>query len=107
MALIGEWRTGERGDAVLIVNNERHEVREAFVATPGILSRLLTTPGDFDAWRSDLKVPDDRRNPASWGSLVLARANTGEVITMDPARFWEGVYEWFRSRGVDYDTPGQ
>ena len=31
----------------------------------------------------------------------------GQVITMDPGRFWEGVYEWFRSRGVDYDTPGQ
>jgi hypothetical protein len=22
---------------------------------------------------------------------------------MDPELFWEGIYSWFRSRGVDYD----
>ena len=24
---------------------------------------------------------------------------------MDPQRFWTGIHIWFRSRGVDYDTP--
>jgi hypothetical protein len=23
------------------------------------------------------------------------------VITMDPELFWEGIYLWFRSQGVD------
>ena len=23
----------------------------------------------------------------------------------DPEKFWEGVHIWFRSHGVDYDTP--
>jgi hypothetical protein len=39
--------------------------------------------------------------------LIVARANTGELIWIEPRLFWEGVYLWFRSRGVDYDTPGQ
>jgi hypothetical protein len=92
---------------VLIVDEEQNRVRDVFLATPGVLSKLLTTPGDFRTWRSDLSVSRDREDPSDWGELVIARAATGQVITMDPERFWEGVYEWFRSRGVDYDTPGQ
>jgi hypothetical protein len=107
--LRGEWRTGNGPDVVLIVDEDQDRVREVFLATPGVLSKLLTTPGDFQdqAWRSDLSVDQDRRDPSAWGNLVIARAASGQVITMDPERFWEGVYEWFRSRGVDYDTPGQ
>jgi hypothetical protein len=43
--------------------------------------------------------------PSAWGHLVIARAQTGEVLTMDPEAFWSGIHQWFRSRGVDYDTP--
>ena len=107
--LRGEWRTGNGPDVVLVVDDDQDRVRDVFLATPGLLSRLLTTPGDFQdqAWRSDMNVASDRDAPSAWGHLVIARAANGQVITMDPARFWEGVYEWFRSRGVDYDTPGQ
>jgi hypothetical protein len=106
-SLRGEWRTGNGPDVVLIVDEDENRVRDAFLATPGILSKLLTTPGDFEAWRSDMTVNSDRQDPSAWGELVIARAATGQVITMDPELFWEGVYDWFRSRGVDYDTPGQ
>src|SRR4051794_27021629 len=97
-ALRGEWRTGNGRDVVLIVDENGDRVRDVFLATPGVLSKLLTTPGDFQFWRSDLSVSEDRRKPSSWGDLVIARAANGQVITMDPGRFWEGVYEWFRSR---------
>jgi hypothetical protein len=106
-SLRGEWRTGNGSDVVLIVDEDQNRVRDVFLATPGLLSKLLTTPGDFRSWRSDLSVSRDREDPSVWGDLVIARAANGQVITMDPGRFWDGVYEWFRSRGVDYDTPGQ
>ena len=107
--LRGEWRSGNGPDVVLVVDDDQNRVRDVFLATPGVLSKLLTTPGDFQdqAWRSDMNVASDRKDPTAWGNLVIARAANGQVITMDPARFWEGIYEWFRSRGVDYDTPGQ
>jgi hypothetical protein len=34
----------------------------------------------------------------------MVRASSGEVLQMDPERFWDGIYEWFRSKGVDYDS---
>lgn len=107
MALIGEWRTGDGGDVVLIVDDALPEVRQAMLADASRLHRLLTDPGDFGLWRGDLPLAQGQQNPAGWGQLVLARAQTGEVINMEPRLFWEGVYQWFRSRGVDYDTPGQ
>jgi hypothetical protein len=66
---------------------------------------LLPAPdtGDLSAWSSE-PVDEARRNPVYWGELVSARASTGEVLTMDPRLYWEGIFNWFRSRGVDYDT---
>ena len=102
MALSAEWRTNGEFDAVLIVEDE-DTVKEALLANPEVLSQFLTDAGDLHAWRGARQVEGEKRKPAAWGSLVIARAETGEVITMDPERFWEGIYLWFRSRGVDYD----
>ena len=103
MALSAEWRTNGEFDAVLILDDGT--VREALTADPAVLSDFLTDMGDLDTWRGGHSVDEDKRNPAAWGELVIARANSGEVMTMDPERYWEGIYTWFRSRGVDYDTP--
>ncbi len=103
MALSAEWRTDGTFDAVLIVDD--NTVREALPANPDVLSKLLTNTGDLNDWQGGQAVQGDKRSPSAWGELVIARAQTGEVITMDPRLFWEGVYSWFRSRGVDYDTP--
>ncbi len=107
MALSAEWRTNGESEAILIVDDEDNTVRQALVADPIVLSKLLTDMGDLSAWRGGHAIDDDKRNPEAWGDLVIARANTGEVITMEPERFWDGIYSWFRSRGVDYDTPLQ
>ena len=74
-------------------------------ADPAVLSNFLTDMGDLHAWRGGHSVDGDMRSSEAWGELVIARANKGEVITMDAERYWEGIYTWFRSRGVDYDTP--
>lgn len=107
MALFAEWRTKGESEAILIVDDEDNTVREALVADAAVLSNFLTDMGDLNTWRGGCSVDDEQRSPEAWGELVLARASTGEVITMDPERYWEGIFVWFRSRGVDYDTPPQ
>ena len=106
MALSAEWRSLGEAESVLIIDDD-NTVREAHVADPTVLSRFLTNMGNLDAWRGNGPVDGDKRDPASWGHLIMARAESGEVITMDPERYWDGIYAWFRSRGVDYDTPNQ
>jgi hypothetical protein len=98
-----EWRTTGILDSILLIDADDNTVHEALSADPDRLSSLLTDMHDVGAWRGERAVSDERRDPDSWGHLVIARAATGEIITMDPERFWNGVYAWFRSRGVDYD----
>ena len=105
MALSAEWRIYGEFDTVVIVDDEDNTVREALTADAKLLSSLLTTPGALDGWHGDHTITDDKRDPAAWGALVLARSDAGQVLEMDPERFWNGIYLWFRSRGVDYDTP--
>ena len=107
MALFAEWRTKDEVEAILIVDDGDNTVRQALVADASVLSNFLTGLGDLSAWRGGQPVEGDQRSPAAWGDLIMARADTGEVITMDPERYWGGIYTWFRSRGVDYDTPNQ
>ncbi len=107
MVLTAEWRAKGGVEAILIVDDEDNTVREALAANPAVLSNFLTDMGDLNTWQGENSVDGGRRDPAAWGDLVIARAGTGEVITMDPERYWDGIYAWFRSRGVDYDTPGQ
>ena len=104
MTLTAEWRTNAEFDSVLIVEDDR-TVREALAANAEVLHRLLTDTGDLNGWHSTVKIEAEKRAPSAWGELVIARAQTGEVLTMDPEAFWSGIHQWFRSRGVDYDTP--
>ena len=106
MAMNVEWRTNGRVDAILVVDDDENTVREALPASAARLSKFLTDMEGLDTWRGEHPIEDNRRDPATWGALVIARDATGEVITMDPERFWDGIYTWFRSRGVDYNTPG-
>ena len=104
MPFTAEWRSFGEFDVVLALD-ERGAVREAITATPAILHEFLTGMDGLRSWRGDLPVEGERRAPEPWGALVMARAESGEIIEMDPERFWAGVHIWFRSRGVDYDTP--
>lgn len=103
MGLNAEWRTNGEFDAVLVVD-EDGAVREAIMASPEVLTRLLTDLGDLATWKGGRDVEGAQRQPDAWGQLVIARAGTGEVLWVDPERFWSGISTWFRSRGVDYDT---
>lgn len=102
MAVRVEWRTrGERDDILLVVDDDDNTVRQAVEADPTVLRDFLNDMAGLDTWREGPSVAEDKRGPAAWGKLVIARAKTGEVLTMDPELFWDGIYLWFRSRGVD------
>jgi len=101
MAVRVEWRTRGAMDDTLLVVDDDNTVRQAVEAAPTVLQDFLNDMADLDTWRQGPSVAEDKRSPASWGELVIARAKTGEVLTMDPELFWEGIYLWFRSRGVD------
>jgi hypothetical protein len=48
-----------------------------------------------------LEVDVNQREPDLWGQLVLSRSQSGDVLTVDPELYWDGIYFWFRSRGND------
>ncbi len=106
MALSAEWRTrGAKNDAILVLDGDG-AIREAIACNDTILSRFLTEQlADLDSWRGQSLVEGEQREPEAWGELVISRAGTGEVIEADPELFWQGIYLWFRSHGIDYDTP--
>ena len=104
-----EWRTTKRrgdlgsrtSDAVLLIDEEKNTVQQALVAEPALLRVFLNDMVALDTGGSRQSVEGEKQNPDAWGELVISRASTGEVIDMDPERFWDGIYTWFRSRGVD------
>ena len=98
-----EWRTDGKQDAVLVVD-DTNVVRAALTANQELLSIFLTDMRDLEMWHRASDVAPEKRSPSAWGELVIARAQSGEVLNMDPRLFWDGIYTWFRSRGVDYDT---
>ena len=102
MPMSAQWRTDGEQDTVLIVD-EDNQVREAVRANPEVLSTFLNRVADLPALQAERSVPPDKLDPAAWGRLVIARGPAGEVLSMDPELYWEGIYTWFRSRGVDYD----
>ena len=107
MAVRVEWRTrGEMDDAILVVDAADNTVSQGLGANADALRDFLNDMAALAAWRQRPVDPVDpvnsgQRNPEAWGELVMARAPTGEIITMNPELYWEGIYLWFRSRGVD------
>ena len=107
LRLNAEWRADGEIETVLVIDGTDNTVQKAIAANPSILSQFLTDMGDLRTWENGPKIGEGKLSPESWGRLIISRSETGEVIDMDPEKFWDGIYLWFRSRGVDYTTPGQ
>lgn len=106
MAWTAQWRTKrELTDAVFVLDDDG-SVRQVVAASQPVLSRFLTDLGDLREWRGDPPLEGEHSSPDAWGQLVAERSATGEVIEVEPELLWHGIYLWFRSQGVDYDTPG-
>lgn len=104
MTITTEWRSYGEFDVVLIVENG--VVKEALTANADILHDFLAVVlPHVTGWEGDHPIETERLHPESWGSLIMSRSVTGEILDMDPEKFWAGVGVWFRSQGVDYNTP--
>ena len=105
MAARIEWRTRGRGNDALIYVGEFGEddntVLRTWDADSAVLADFLNDMEGLDTAVAGLEVDADRRDPEQWGKLVLVRLPTGEVTHVDPEPYWDGIYYWFRSRGVD------
>jgi hypothetical protein len=96
-----EWRTTASGEILLVVDN-CSRVTAALRAEQALLSKFLRVAGNFDEWVGTEDL--DNVEPESWGDLVLSRADTGEVLEIDPELFWDRIQRLFRVHGADYDN---
>ena len=100
MGLRFEWRSRAEGDdALLAVEDHSNTVLEAWQAEPAILTDFLNDMTGLSPRReggnAETQTLDD------WGALVIARDESGDVLSVEPQLYWEGVAYWFRSRGED------
>lgn len=97
-----EWRSRGKGDdALLAVNEEGNAVIGAWVADAPLLTDFLNEMLGLDAHYGRGGLDLNQRDPQQWGDLVLARSESGDVLSVDPELYWERVSYWFRSRGED------
>ncbi len=100
-----QWRTkGNLVDAIFIVDDAGRVCR-FLPASPLVLSHFLTDLRALESLDGGGEPAQDQADPEAWGELVLARGSSGEVLEVEPELFWHGLYSWFRSRGMDYDSP--
>ena len=100
-----EWRTRGVGDDALLFIGESGEESNAVLKTweadPALLTDFLNDMVGLDTDAVLVEVDVGQREPQQWGKLVLARSQSGDVLTIDPELYWNGIYYWFRSRGTD------
>jgi hypothetical protein len=100
-----QWRNDRGDDAIVLLDSSANVVSHVPSPDETDLKSYLSVTGDLDTWNGSMRwrsVDEGRRDPESWGRLVISRTDGGDVTFVDPELFWDGVYRWFRSRGVDY-----
>ena len=105
MALRIEWRSRAEGDdTILAVEEGSNAVVNTWLADTDLLTDFLNDMVGLDTGgdaKSSNGVDYSQRAPREWGELVIARSDTGDVLSIDPQLYWEGIAYWFRSRGRD------
>jgi hypothetical protein len=77
-------------------------VVSALVADRDVLTDFLNDMQLLAGGRDDrASVIDLDSAEPDWGQLVLVRADDGQVISIDPERYWDGIATWFRAHGDD------
>jgi len=102
-----EWRSRSGADAIVLVSPNGEALAEVAEAEADALKAYLAVTGNLERWQAAMAwrpIDGNQRDPRVWGDLVVSRSDAGEISFLDPELFWEGVYRWFRSRGVDYNT---
>ena len=102
MELRIEWRSkGDDANSIVFIDDDNNLVRRVVHGDNKALSTFLNDIGDLDSGWEETPVTEDMREPGAWGRLVMARANSSEVLEMDPVLFWHSISVLFRLRGTD------
>lgn len=110
MALRIEWRSRAEGDdTILAVEEGSNAVVRTWLADTDLLANFLNDMVGMDApaptagpkGKATNGVDHTQRAPQEWGSIVMARSDDGDVLSVDPALYWDRIAYWFRSRGRD------
>lgn len=110
MALRIEWRSRAEGDdTVLAVEEGSNAVVRTWTADTDVLANFLNDMVGLDGTPTDAGpdgkstngVDHTQRSPQEWGNVVMARSDSGDVLSVDPALYWERIAYWFRSQGRD------
>src|SRR5579864_5297255 len=101
MSLRIEWRTrGSGQDSLLLIGDygeAANTVMKTWQADAPLLRDFLNDMTRLESVTVRLETDVDQREPRQWGKLVLARAQRGgDVLDIDPERYWDGIYYWFR-----------
>jgi len=101
-----EWRTKGKGDDSLLFVREFGEAGDTVLKTwdadRGSITDFLNEMAGLDTANGNLETNRDQRDPQQWGELVLSRAQPGgDVLDIDPEIYWDKIYYWFRSIGID------
>jgi hypothetical protein len=101
MALQIEWRSRADGDdALLAVEPNSNTVLKTWEVDAALLTDFLNDMGQLEKTGRDSRDVG-QEDPEHWGELVIARSESGDVLDIDPERYWGGIAYWFRSRGSD------
>jgi len=102
-----EWRSraavdGDRkNDSLLAIEEGTNKVMEAWPIEPELLADFLNDMDNLANYGGSETIEASLLNPTNWGDLVIARSLSGEVLSVDPQLYWEGIGNWFRSQGND------
>lgn len=97
-----EWRNRDGDNDVLLAVEENSDtVLEAWEADAALLADFLNEMTGLDAHKGRAGLDVSQRDPKQWGGLVIARSDSGDVVSIDPELYWDRVRYWFRSRGED------
>jgi hypothetical protein len=97
-----EWRSRAEGDdALLALDEAGQSVVRVWVANPTLITDFLNDMLTIDTQNGRNGLDLGQRDPESWGRLVLARSDSGDLLHVDPELYWDRIMYWFRSRGDD------
>jgi hypothetical protein len=100
-----EWRTKGAGDDGLLFVGDYGEaddtVLKAWDGDAAQIADFLNDMEGLDTVFTGLETDVDQRDPQQWGELVMVRSPEGDVLYINPERYWDAIYYWFRSHGND------
>jgi hypothetical protein len=95
-----EWRRNDDQAGSLVKVDSAGGVGAVWPASPAALADFLN---DMELTSEEGPAPAERGSNASeqWGELVMVRSDEGDVLFIDPERYWNAIHEVFRIHGND------